>query len=583
MIGTRPELRGTVGMVASTHWLASATGMAILERGGNAFDAAAAAGFVLQVVEPHLNGPGGEVPILLYSSTRDEVLVVNGQGPAPAAATIDRFRGLGLHLVPGTGLLAACVPGAFDAWMLLLREFGTLTVEEVMSYAIAYAGGGFPVVSRISETVRAVEELFRAEWTTSADVYLADGPPEPGRLFRNRRLAAAYERVARDAVASSSDRQEQIEAARDSFYRGWVAEAIVRFVSTSKILDSSGRRHRGVLAGDDLGGYRATIERPVTYDYHDYTVCKTGPWGQGPVFLQQLSLLSGLDLGSLEPRGAELIHTVVEVAKLAFADREAWYGDPAFGDVPLAQLLDDRYAAVRRGLIGAEASSELRPGAVAGREPRLPRAAEQVAPLAGVGEPTIASDTCHVDVVDRAGNMVSATPSGGWLQSSPCVPDLGFPLGTRAQMFWLEEGLPASLAGSKLPRTTLSPSLALRAGIPYLAFGTPGGDQQDQWSLLFFLDHVHFGLDLQQAIDAPAFHTEHFPSSFYPRAARPLDLTVEARVSPEVIAELAARGHDVHVEAAWSLGRLSAAGRDRGGVLKAGANARGRQGYAVGR
>src|SRR5215217_6909457 len=234
---TRPELRGTVGMVASTHWLASAAGMAVLERGGNAFDAAVAAGFVLQVVEPHLNGPGGEAPIVLYSADRDKVLVVDGQGPAPAAATIERFRELGLELVPGTGLLAACVPGAFDAWMLLLGEFGTLRLSEVMRYAIDYARHGYPLVPRISDTIARVEKLFRDEWTSSARVYLrGTGVPAPGARFSNPDLARTYSRIVDEAESKSADRDEQIEAARDAFYRGFVAEAIEGYVTSTQVM-----------------------------------------------------------------------------------------------------------------------------------------------------------------------------------------------------------------------------------------------------------------------------------------------------------------------------------------------------------
>jgi gamma-glutamyltranspeptidase/glutathione hydrolase len=280
----------------------------------------------------------------------------------------------------------------------------------------------------------------------------------------------------------------------------------------------------------------------------------------------------------MEPGGVDFVHTVVECAKLAFADREAWYGDPAFTDVPLELLLSDGYADERRALVGDDANEDLRPG---GPDPRLP-APVTGAVAAGVGEPTRAGDTCHLDVVDRDGNIVSATPSGGWLWSSPVVPGLGFPLGTRAQMFWLENGLPNSLAPRKRPRTTLSPSLAFRHGDPYLAFGTPGGDQQDQWSLVFFLYHVDFGLDLQAAIDAPSFHTNHFPSSFYPRGAHPRQIEVERRHRRDVVERLRARGHDVVVTDDWSLGRVSAAGREDG-ILKAAANPRGMQGYAVGR
>jgi gamma-glutamyltranspeptidase/glutathione hydrolase len=590
---TRPELIGTHGMVASTHWLASSAGMAVLESGGNAFDAAVAAGLTLQVVEPHLNGPGGEVPIILHSVDVAEPLVVGGQGPAPAAASIARFEELGLELVPGTGLLAACVPGAFDAWMLLLGEFGTLRLSEVMRYAIDYAGHGYPLVPRISATISGVERLFRDEWTSSAEVYLrGTGVPPPGTLFSNPDLSGTYRRIVAEAESRSADRDEQIQAARDAFYRGFVAEAIDGYVTSTRVMDTSGRRHGGLLSGDDLAAYRAELEPPATSDYHGYTVCKTGAWGQGPVFLKQLALLDGFDLAGMGHNTAEYIHTVVECAKLAFADREAYYGDPRFVDVPLDRLLDPSYAESHRALVDEDASYELRPGtAGGGRSPRLPeQPAAAAGDSAGAGEPTVprddqgSGDTCHVDVVDRHGNMVSATPSGGWLQSSPVIPGLGFPLGTRAQMFWLTEGLPNSLAGGKRPRTTLSPSLALREGEPYLAFGTPGGDQQDQWSLNFFLSHVHFGLNLQEAIDAPNFHTEHFPSSFYPRTSSPGKIVVEDRLEPDVIEDLRARGHDIDVVDGWSLGRLSAVSRNASdGSLRAAANPRGMQGYAVGR
>jgi gamma-glutamyltranspeptidase/glutathione hydrolase len=548
MFTTRPELRGTFGMVASTHWLASAAGMAMLERGGNAFDAAVAAGLVLQVVEPHLNGPGGEVPIVLYSAERDEVLVVNGQGPAPAAATIDAFRERGLDLVPGTGVLAACVPGALSAWLLVLRELGTMPLAEVAAPAIEYAEHGYPVVPRITQTIEAMEPVFRAEWPSSAEVYLP--APRPGTLFRNPRLAEAYRRiVAEDGLE-------------------FLAQPVGRFVE----------ERDGLLSADDLAAFEARLEPPVSLDFRGHTVLKCGAWSQGPVFLQQLALLDGVPLEELSP--ADYVHTAVECAKLAFADRDAWYGDPDFVDVPLERLLSREYADERRRLVGTEASGELRPG-LDGRLPEV--AVGSIAPAhTGGGEPT-GGDTCHVDVADRHGNLISATPSGGWLQSSPVIPELGFPLGTRAQMFWLEEGHPSSLAPGKRPRTTLSPSLAFRGGDPYLAFGTPGGDQQDQWSLHVFLSHAVLGLDLQAAIDAPAFHTNHLISSFHPRAFAPRSLELESRFGDAVVAELEARGHDVGRRDPWSLGRVSAVAREPDGLLKAGANPRGMQGYAVGR
>ena len=380
---TRPQLAGTFGMVASTHWLASAAGMAVLEKGGNAFDAAVAAGLVLQVVEPHLNGPGGEVPIIGYDAGRGEAFVLDGQGPAPQAATVAAFGALGLDLVPGSGLLAACVPAAFGTWMLLLAAHGRLRLREVMEYAIGYARDGYPVVPGISAGIASVADAFREHWPSSAEIYLADGVPAPGTRFANPVLAATYQRLLDEAEAAGPGREAQIEAARRAFYQGFVAEAIGAYLERAEVMDVTGERHQALLAAGDLARWRASAEPPVTAEYQGLTVCKTGPWGQGPVFLQQLALLAGFDLAAMEPGGAEYIHTVVECAKLAFADREAWYGDPRFADVPLAALLSADYAAQRRGLVGPAASPDLRPGRPDGAEPRLPGYAAGVTADAG--------------------------------------------------------------------------------------------------------------------------------------------------------------------------------------------------------
>ncbi|MEU6280245.1 gamma-glutamyltransferase [Streptomyces sp. NPDC047028] len=600
---TRPTLHGTFGMVSSTHWLASQSAMAVLEGGGNAFDAAVAGAFVLHVVEPHLNGPAGEVPILL-APAGGAVRVLCGQGVAPAGAGVAHYRGLGLDLVPGTGPLAAAVPGAFDAWLLLLRDHGTRSLDDVLSYAIGYAGHGHPPVEKVGETVESVRELFETEWTSSAALYLPGGrAPRPGRLLRNPALAATWERLLAE-TAGAGGREARIDAAREMWRSGFIADALLR-QSRRPTLDTSGARHTGTLTESDLAGWSATYETPVTYDWNGWTVCKPGPWSQGPAFLQQLALLPP----DLPAHGsADYVHLLIEGCKLAMADREAWYGDAS--EVPVAELLSDDYNAARRSLVGAEASWELRPGSPGGRVPRIPAHARVDAgelsvfnPM-GTGEPTVADltgeaqvaadgttrgDTCHLDVVDRWGNMISATPSGGWLQSNPVVPELGFPLGTRLQMTWLEEGLPNSLTPGRRPRTTLSPSLALRGGTPVLAFGTPGGDQQDQWQPHFLLaaalrEPVRGTLDLQGAVDAPNWHNDSFPSSFYPRGRRPGSVTVESRTDPRVVAELRRRGHDVTVGPAWSEGRLCAVARDpETGVLSAAANPRGMQGYAVGR
>jgi gamma-glutamyltranspeptidase/glutathione hydrolase len=542
-------------MVASTHWLASAAGMAVLERGGNAFDAAVAAGLTLQVVEPHLNGPGGEVPAVFFSVERGEPLVLCGQGVAPAAATIERFRELGHELIPGTGVLAACVPGAFGGWLLLLREFGSWRLEDVLAFAIDYAENGFPVVGGIRLAIERESELI-ATWPSSRELYLP--PPEVGRQFRNSTLAATYRRIVDEARGGT--REEEIERARELFYEGFVADEIHRFCEAEE----------GLLTRDDLAGWRATLEPVVSYDYRGITVCKTKPWGSGPVALQQLALLDGFDVGGLTE--AEFVHVVIECAKLAFADRDALYGD---ADVPLETLLSREYNERRRALVTEEASGEYEPGL--GRLPTLVEAR----PMAGAGEPT-RGDTVHLDVADRWGNMISATPSGGWLYGSPVISVLGWPLGTRAQMFWLEEGLPSSLRPGARPRITLSPGLALRDGAPWLAWGTPGGDQQEQWAFHVFLRHAERGLNLQAAIDAPEFHTDHLISSFYPRAFERRSLALEGRFAADVIHDLRRRGHDVTVGTDWSWGRVAAVQRENG-QLRAAASPRGMQGYAAGR
>ena len=358
-------------------------------------------------------------------------------------------------------------------------------------------------------------------------------------------------------------------------------------------MDVSGKRNKGVLRGDDLAKWQATVEAPLTYDYGRYTVCKAASWTQGPVVLQQLALLKGMGLDKLDPTSADFIHLVVEASKLAYADRESFYGDPEFVDVPMQTLLSDAYNADRRMLIDRErASLEQRPGKLDGYggvvKLRRADASRLGVASSGAGEPTVGrvgqttGDTVHFDIVDRDGNMISATPSGGWLQSSPVIPELGFPLGTRGQMFWLEEGLPGSLAPGKRPRSTLTPTLAHRDGQPYMVWGSPGGDQQDQWITQMFLRHVDCDMNLQEAIDAPAWHSEHFPSSFWPRTARPGVLVLEGRIPAETAQELRRRGHEVEVNDEWSEGRLTAATRDDP-WRKAAANPRGMQGYAAGR
>ena len=603
---TRPEIDGTFGVVASTHWIGTAVGMGVLERGGNAFDAGVATAFTLQVVEPHLCGPGGDVPVMLCQSGSARPKVICGQGPAPAGATIARYRGqLGLDIVPGTGLLPACVPGTFETYMMVLRDYGTMRLRDVLQPAIAYALTGHPLLERASATIGTVAGLFREHWPTSAAVYLPHGKvPVPGSLFANKRHAETYTRILDEAEAGGGGREAEIERARRAWSQGFVADAIDGFCRNNEVMDVSGRRHRGVLAAQDMATWQPTVEEPVHLDYGSYRVLKPHAWTQGPVLLQMLGLLKGFDLDRLAPTDPEFIHIWAECAKLAYADREAFYGDPKFVDVPMETLLSEAYNAERRKLVGDRASLEQRPGTIEGYGGRvIVKGTRAVA--AGAGEPTFASvstghgadeidrsgqvrgDTVHIDVIDRDGNMFTATPSGGWLQSSPVIPELGWPLGTRGQMFWLEEGQPASLAPGKRPRSTLSVGMALRDGVPYMSWGTPGGDQQDQWNCQLFLRHAsrHSSqprMNLQEAVDAPAWHIEHFPLSFWPRTARPGVLVLEGRLPKATIKELERRGHRVEVGPDWSEGRLTAAAQE-GRRRKGAANPRGMQGYAVGR
>ncbi|MDQ4038022.1 MAG: gamma-glutamyltransferase [Actinomycetota bacterium] len=592
MFTTRPELSGTFGMVASTHWLASAAGMAVLEEGGTAVDAAVATAFTLHVVEPHLNGPGGDVPIL-FAGPGQPATVLCGQGVAPAGATLEHYRNQDLDVIPGTGLLAAVVPGAVSAWLMFLRDHGTLPLERVIRFAIDYARNGHPLLPRVAATIAASADTFLRHWPTSAELWLdADGnAPQPNALWRNRSLASTYQRILDAAHAAGGSREQQIDGALAAWYGGFVAEAIEQHVRTA-VMDESGVRHSGVLTAHDLAEWRPTYENPISLDWHGHTVCKAGPWSQGPAFLQTLGILGNLSAAQAPHASADQIHAVTEAIKLAMADREAWYGDAQ--PVPIDALLSAAYGRERAALVGDSAAAGLRPGSPSGVEPRLPRYVldppsrdRRQSGMAGVGEPTVArtpGDTCHIDVVDRHGTIVSATPSGGWLQSSPTIPELGFPLGTRGQMFWLEPGLASSLKPGTRPRTTLTPTLVMRGDEPTIGFGTPGGDQQEQWQLTFWLAHSLGGMNLQEAIDAPSWHSTAFPPSFAPRVPPEPELLVEDRVGEAVITDLERRGHTVVRSGPWSLGRMSAVSRDpETGTLRAAANPRGMQGYAAGR
>jgi len=571
MSETRPTITGTVGCVSSSNYMATTAGFTILMAGGNAFDVAAATGLALHVVEPHMNGIGGEAPALIYSSKLKRVLAISGQGYAPRSATVDFFLNQGIELLPGDGFLPATVPASFDLWITLLKEFGTMKLAEVMGPSLRLAEDGFPVYPTLANNIRANAGRFTSEWPTTAKAFLPNGRvPEVGDKLMQRDLANTLRSLCRAEKRAGGSRRKGLAAARKYFYSGPVAKQIVKFASEHPVRDATGKAHTGLLDSTDMAEFRTRLERPVSIEYKGLRVHKCGPWSQGPVFLQQLRLLEGYDLRGLGHNTPNYIHILTEASKLAFADREAYYGDPCFTSVPLEHLLSRRYAAHRRTLINPRKAS-LAPGPGIIHHKRM----GNVRGFHG--------DTTHLDAADCDGNMVSITPSGGWIWGSPVIEGLGFPLGTRGQMFSLDTSHPNCIAPHKRPRTTLSPTLVTLHGKPFLAFGTPGGDQQDQWTLQFFLNFVEFGMNLQSAIDAPTFHNLHFPSSFYPRRAEPGKLHLEGRIPSAVGRELKRRGHQVLVEGDWVNGRVTAVHlNERNGTIEAAASSRNQTPYAMG-
>ncbi|MGE4606641.1 MAG: gamma-glutamyltransferase [Myxococcota bacterium] len=580
---TRPTLRGYGGAVSAGHYLATQIGAQQLAAGGNAADAACAMGFALQVVEPTQNGPAGEVPILVYDAAEDRTYAISGQGPAPAAASIETMRRLGIDRIPPDGFLAATVPAALDAWCRLLEQFGTRSLSDVLSPARSLAKRGFPMYRFLQAVLQFVARRFEAEWPTSAAIYCPIR--EIGERQTNPALAGFFTGLIEAERGAQGGREAGIRAARDSFYRGRTAEQIEAFLRVP-IRDITGREHAGLLSADDLANYSGCVEPPLSVGYRGAEVWKCGPWSQGPVFLQQLRLLEGFDLSAMGQGSVDAIHIWIECAKLAYADRDANYGDPDFVKVPLDVLLSEAYATERRTLVDPNSTSlDLRPGI--GRLPEgwpllsnagRPSAIEPQALAAAEGR----RDTTQLVAADAFGNLICATPSGGWLPSSPVIGELGFPIGTRAQMFALDATHPNALEPGKRPRTTLTPSLARLPDGRRMAFGTPGGDQQDQWTSQFFVNLIDHGVrDLQLAIDHPTVHSLHMPSSFYPRLAELGVVAAENRFEPEILSQLEARGHQIRRGQGWEHGRVLAVTSDPDtGQLEAAASPRSGVAYA---
>ncbi len=593
---TRPVVMGTRGVVTAGHYLAAAAGFRIMEQGGNAIDAAAAMCVCLNLLEPQSCGIGGEVPTLLYSAKDKETYAISGMGWAPQEFSIDWCRDNGIDLIPGDGYLPITVPAVVDTWALALSRFGTMSYSQVLQPAIRLAEDGFPVYQKLHDSLASSQSKYMDLYPTTGEVYFPDGRvPEVGEILRNPDFAEMLKTMCRaEEDAAGNGRSAGIEAARDAFYKGPIAERIIAFIHDNPVEDASGVAHTGLLSYEDMSDWRAELEEPVTYSYRGLDVSKCPSWTQGPVFLQQLAILEGYDLCGIGHNSADYLHTLIESAKLAFADREAYYGDPKFDDVPMDVLLSESYSTGRRELIGETASVDMRPGDVGNGVPEyatIPVAEDNRLAL-GIGAREVRDlglghahmgDTTHLDAVDSEGNMVAATPSGGWIGTSPVVKGLGFPMGTRGQMFYLNRDRPNALAPRKRPRATLTPSLATRDGNPFMVFGTPGGDGQDQWTLQFLLNCVDFGMDLQEALDAPTVHSVHFPSSFYPRQAFPGRLVAENRIPREVISALEDRGHEVKLAGPWANGKVLGIRYDgERGVIAGAASPKGGIGYAIG-
>ncbi len=587
---SRPTLTGSFAMAASTHWVSTAVAQAVMERGGNAFDAVVAAGFVMHVVEPHLNGPGGDM-VAIVAPAGGEAAVVVGQGPAPRAASIEHYRDAGVEFVPGSGALSAAVPGAVPAWLWILREHGSWDIGDVLAFAVHYAEHGQPLAPLAARTIATMEAHFVEHWPTSAATWLVDGrAPAAGTTMANPVYGQTLQRLVDQA--GDGDRVARIDAVLRQ-WNGFVADACARFASVPH-RHADGADRAGVITAADFAELAVTTEQPLTIDFRGHTVAKASFWAQSPVLLQTLAILDQFDDLDLDPSTERGAHTIIEALKLAMADREAYYGDVRGNHALLVELLTPEYATTRAALITDRAAAEFRPGTIPGVAPYVPTLrtvdGASVAAAVGVGEPTVArqgetrGDTVHLDVVDQWGNMVSATPSGGWLQGNPTVPELGFCLGTRLQMTWLDPQSPSALHPGTRPRTTLSPTVLLRDGVAVCALGSPGGDQQDQWQLLYLLRTIVGGYSPQEAIDAPMFHTTAVAESFWPRYWTPRGVVAEEPLGAEILDGLRRRGHEVTVSGRWSLGRLSVVLRDPDtGQVSAAANPRGAQGYAAGR
>ncbi len=577
---TRPVVSGTQGVVTAGHPLVAMAGLRMLMAGGNAFDAAVAAGFAAAVVEPTASYTlCGECVALVYDVRRGDTRALSGQGTAPALATIPFFRGRGLDRIPtgpaADAHLSFTVPGAVDAYLTLLETHGTRTVSEVLAPAVHYAERGFPMYEYMHRMLEMPET--RAQFDVyppgGHDVFYPGGRVPPvGALFTQPALAGTLRRLVEADTQARGHRAAGIAAARTRFYHGDVAAMIGGF----------SERLGGLLRAADLAGYRAQFDTPARITFAGREILGQSVWTQGPVLLQALGMLDTLDLRALGHNSAAYIHTVTEALKLAFADRERYYGDPQHAKIPVAELLSPAYARERAALIKMDRAA---PAAPLPGDPWRQGAAGSGAPaparVAETGTPApVADGTTHIAAIDRDGNLIALTPSGGVFRKSAFAPELGCTLSTRSEMFVLEDGHPNALAPGKRPRTTLVSYLISEHGVPTTTVGCPGGDDQAQADLQIVLNLLIFGMNPQQAVEAPRFSTQTLVNSFYPRAYKPGVLNVEPGIPPGTRAELAALGHTVTEIGACGVGAVVTRRDPETGVLSAGADPR-RPTYAL--
>ena len=580
----RPVVYATQGVISSGHYLTSMAGMRMLLSGGNAFDAVAAAGFAAAVVEPIASySLAAEGVFMLYHASSGDLLALSGQGTAPRRATVDYYRSLGLDSIPtGPGAqahLSFTVPGIVDALISLLERYGTKTVSEVLAPAIHYAEHGIPNYEYMINALKspATREQFDHYPPGGSQVFYQDGElPKPGSLLVQRALAGTLKKMADAETAAPGHSLAGLRAARDAFYTGEIAHTLVR----------GAQRVGGILDLDDLAGYHAKFDEPIKITFAGHEVCGQPAWTQAPVLLQALNILERFDLKAMGHNSPAYIHTVVEALKLAFADREAFYGDPDFVSVPIDGLLSKEYGAARAGLIDpGRAYPELPPaGDPSSRTSEV--AGMQRQAYAAAGRPHEAGHaaqegTTHLAVLDRDGNMACATPSGGAFGTSVFLPELGCTLSTRIEMFNFEEGHPNVLEPGKRPRTTLVNYLVLKNGVPTMTFGCPGGDYQAQANLQLMLNTLLFGMDPQSAIEAPRFGTNSVTNSFHPHVYYPGQLSVEPAFSTATIESLKSLGHKVVEAPVCGMGATVTHRNAETGVLSAGADPR-RASYAIG-